>query len=147
MTFEEFDIKLQEALNIIKKGNKDIIKLDSINSFNIGKWTISISNHSKENRENDIKSRISGITIKEFQRIFEKFINKTTPIKGKIYQIIYKPNGKGNRYNDMIIQIKSDNSLKIVTVIQQYKKKPTAYSNSKDDIKLVIEEQNIIQVD
>lgn len=149
MTFKEFDSKLQkvfEELKIKRKANKSTIELDSINSFKIGEWTIDISKHSKEIRSGEFTSRMHGITIEEFTRIFNKFLNRIEPKDNTFYQIIYKPKGVGNLYNLIVIEVK-EKLVKIITSVQHGKKNPKGYGKEASDIQVIIEENNIIVID
>ena len=120
MTLIEIINKVDEVLNIKTKSKDKENKIFRIDRFEVIK-----TNHIETKRGNKIRN--DWISEKEYRRILSMFIYDNK-VKNGEYHLLYKPNGEGDRYNDLIIYV-GDNKIVIKTIIQFLKKDPMNYYN------------------
>ncbi len=126
-------LELLEGLKIVKKGtdiNTDI-------SNKIGRFQnkdVIKTNHTYDNRKDSNIPRNDGISNKEFIDILKKASDGKKLINS-YYNIQFK--NSNNKYDDLIFYV-DDRSIRLITVIQHNRDKPT-YKAKDSDISIILQ--------
>ena len=130
--FREY-LELLEGLKLVTKGTD--VNTDDSNI--IGKFQnkdVIKTNHTYDIRKDSDIPRNDGITNKEFIDILKKAANGEK-LKNSYYNIQFK--NKNNKYDDLIFYV-DDKSIRLITVIQHNRSKPT-YKSKDSDISIILE--------